>query len=157
VYTTPLRRHTLDNTEKNTTNTRYRAQKSNRNPPSFGGDGYSVVFENEPFEPFGTTYRLRLHAKGDDSDSEGGGGGGRDEKHTMVHFPTLLQVRPFDSMCASSRAVAKLFVVPAWALPVPVSEGYIGLHRRAQIAIFLRPSSAVKIDSTTASHQTWSL
>jgi hypothetical protein len=34
------------------------------------------------------------------------------------------------------RAVGKLFVVPAWALPVPVSDGYIGLYRAANRRIF---------------------
>ena len=40
--------------------------------------------QTESFEPFGTTYGLRLH--GDDADSY------REEHHTMVHFPTLIQV-----------------------------------------------------------------
>jgi hypothetical protein len=46
---------------------------------------------------------------------------------TSIHAPTLTEVR--------RRAVGKLS--PAWALPVPVSEGYIGLYR-ANSPNFLR-------------------
>jgi hypothetical protein len=64
-----------------------------------------------------------------------------------------------------SRAVGKLFVVTAGALPVPVSDSYKSLYR-AKSPKFLRPkpdllpAKAVLLPSqagsTTASHQPWS-
>jgi hypothetical protein len=38
----------------------------------------------------------------------------------------------------SVRAVGKLFVLPAGALPLPASDSYIGLHRAHTSLVFLR-------------------
>jgi hypothetical protein len=50
------------------------------------------------------------------------------------------------------RAVGKLVVVPAWALPVPIRKGYIGLYR-ASIAIFSSASAGLSSASTGQNRQ----
>eukprot|EP00854_Cymbomonas_tetramitiformis_P017746 gene17746-21140_t len=59
----------------------YKAQKSKSSPPSFKGEEFTVAFERENIEQFGTPYKIKLQ-----------GEGGRDEAHYMVHIPSFIEL-----------------------------------------------------------------